>query len=206
MDNALVIDDVPIVANAIRRQLHLLRAFATVRVASSVAAALAAIHEMPHLRFVTVDLTLEDGVASGFRVVEALQRDRPDALAAIVTGAPDHSVRARAKRLGVRVLPKPYPAAAMKRLVDRALAWPIPWESTAHLVATRSREWHLTRAEHRVFCWKVAGRDPEAYAAEVGLAASTFAFYLKEITRKARWEGGWTGLEAALLRESLSAV
>lgn len=206
MESALVIEDAPLLAKAICRDLRLLNAFGTMRIADCVAGAVEAVREMPSLRLVTVDLKLQEDEQAGFRILESLRRERPEPLAAIVTGFADQLVRKRARRLGIPVLTKPYPANAMRRLVDRALAWPIPWETTAHLVTERARQWRLTRAEHRVLCWKVAGRDADAYRVETGLAASTFAFYLKEIARKARWQGGWTDLERALLRESLTAA
>lgn len=158
----------------------------------------------PNVRLALVALALEDDVAGGFRIVERLARERPDTVAAILSGANEPGDRKRAKELGVPFLAKPFPIAAVTRLVDRALAWPIRAASTASVVATRSREWGLTRQEHRVLAWKLAGRDAEAFQADVGLAAATFRFYLKEIARKARRGVAWTELEAQLLREAIA--
>jgi DNA-binding NtrC family response regulator len=116
--DVLVIDDEPVVRDAVRRVLE----SEGLRVASAGDAAAGLAHDaVRECRLVLCDIMLPD--RSGHEVLAALRDRRPDLPVVLITGyaTPDHAARAR-EAGAADFLAKPFEADELLDMVRRALA------------------------------------------------------------------------------------
>lgn len=176
---ALVVEDEPAQAKALRR---ILAQRFRVRLARTRGEALAALAETRPLHLVLTAVHLQSeglrGRRAGIDVLDVAATAHPCALRAAMA-TDDDLVMARAVGArGAVVIVKPVMKDSLRPLLDRATAYPIRAPALAAHVLGLIRAHRLTNTEGAVLCWLVQGLAREQFCEEHAMKAATFKWHV----------------------------